>query len=120
MLSFRLKQTPALLKTLLRASCTEDSKLNTDLLASVDAVLISSYCHSKEQIKLGLDLLHFLGGLISMMAESEFIQLLSFLQASMILWIVDEDTLLSDDEHRDLVSRSLFDIFQSMNSFFLF
>lgn len=98
-----LKQTPALLKTLLRASCAEDSKLNTDLLACVDAVLISSYCHSKEQVELGLDLLHFLGGLISMMAESEFVQLLSFLQASMILWIVDEDNLLSDNEHRDLI-----------------
>jgi hypothetical protein len=45
-----------------------------------------------------------------MMADSEFVQLLTSLQAGMILWIVDEDTLLSDDEHRDLVSLRLADI----------
>lgn len=117
--TFRLKQTPALLKTLLRVSSAGDSKLNTDLLASVDAVLVSSYCHSDVKVKLGLDLLHFLGGLIPMVAESEFIQLLSSLQAGMILWIVDEDTLLSDDQHSDLVSLSLANICQNMNPYFI-
>lgn len=105
------------MKTLLRASSAEGSKLNTDLLVSVDAALVSSYCHSEEQVHFGLDLLHFLGGLIPTMADSEFVQLLTSLQAGMILWIVDEDTLLSDDEHRDLVSHSLADICQNMNSF---
>lgn len=117
--TFRLKQTPTLLKTLLRVSSAGDSKLNADLLASVDAVLLSSYCHSGEQVELGLDLLHFLGGLIPMVAESEFVQFLSSLQAGMILWITDEDTLLSDDQHRDLVSLSLANVCKSMNSYFI-
>jgi len=108
--ALRLAQTPALLKILLRVSSAEDSKLNTDLLASVDVVLVSSYCHSEEQIELALDLLRFLGELIPTMVESELVQLLSSLQACMIRWIVDEDTLLSDDEHRDLVSHGLADI----------
>jgi hypothetical protein len=112
--TFRLKQTPALLKTLLRVSSAEDSKLNTDLLTSVDAVLVSSYCHSEVQVELGLKMLHFLGGLIPMVAESEFVQLLSSLQAGLILWIVDEDTLLSDDQHRDLVSFSLANVCQKL------
>jgi hypothetical protein len=119
MLNFRLRQTPALLKTLLRASSIKDSKLNIQLLASVDAVLVSSYyCHSEEQVQLGLDLLHFLGELIPMMAKSEFVQFLSFLQAGMMLWIVDEDSLLSDDEHSDLVSLSLTDSLQHIELIF--
>ena len=117
--TFRLKQTPALLKTLLRVSSAGDSNLNTDLLASVDAVLVSSYCHSEVQVELGLDLLHFLGGLIPMVAESEFVQFLSSLQTSMMLWIIDEDTLLSDDQHRDLVSLSLAKICRNMNPYFI-
>lgn len=117
--TFRLKQTPALLKTLLRVSSAEDSKLNTDLLTSVDAVLVSSYCHSEVQVELGLKMLHFLGGLIPMVAESEFVQLLSSLQAGLILWIVDEDNLLSDDQHRDLVSFSLANVCQNMNPYFI-
>ena len=116
--TFRLKQTPALLKTLLRVSSAGDSKLDTDLLASVDAVLVSSYCHSEIQVEMGLDLLHFLGGLIPMVAESEFVQLLCSLQVGMILWIVDEDTLLSDDQHKDLVSLSLANVCQNMKPIF--
>ena len=85
-------------------SSAEDSKLNTDLLASIEAVLVSSYCHSKEQTELGLDLLHLLAELIPKTVESEFVQLLSSLQAGLIRWIVDEDTLLSDNEHKSLVS----------------
>ena len=95
------------MKTLLRVSSAEDSKLNTDLLAFVDAVLASSYCHSEEELELGLDLLHFLGELIPMTVDSEFVRFLSSLQDGMIRWIVDEDTLLSDDEHRDLVGLCL-------------
>jgi hypothetical protein len=97
--TFRLKQTPALLKTLLRVSCG-DSNLNIDLLASVDAVLVSSYCRSEVQVELG----HFLGGLIPIVTKSKFVQFLSSLQTGMMLWIIDEDTLLSDDQHRDIVS----------------
>lgn len=108
------------MKTLLRASSAEGSNLNTELLASVDAMLVSSYCHSEEQVELGLDLLHFLGELILIIAESEFVQLLSSLQAGMILWIVDQDTLLSDDEHRDLVSISSTDICQNFELAFYF
>lgn len=115
--TFRLKQTPALLKTLLRASSTGDSTLNIDLLTSVDAVLVSSYCHSDEHVELGLDLLHFLGGLIPMVADSEFVQFLSSLQAGMTMWIIDEDTLLSDDQHKNLVSLSLVNFWQSMNPY---
>ena len=118
--TFRLKQTPALLKTLLRVPSAGDSKLNTDLLAFVDAVLVSLYCHSEVQVELGLDLLHFLGRLIPMVAESEFVQLLSSLQASMILWIVDEDTLLSDDQHSDLVSLSFANACQKHEPIFYF
>ena len=59
---------------------------------------------------MGLDLLHFLGELIPMTVEHEFVHFLSSLQAGMIRWIVDEDTLLSDDEHKDLVSLNLVDI----------
>jgi hypothetical protein len=103
--TFRLKQTPALLKTLLRVSC-RDSNLNIHLLASIDALLVSSYCHSEVQVELGLDLLHFLGGLIPIVTKSEFVLFLSSLQTGMMLWIIDEDTLLSDDQHRDLVSLS--------------
>jgi hypothetical protein len=106
------------LKTLLRVSSAGDFKLNADLLACVDAVLVSSYCHSGVQVELGLDLLHFLGGLIAMVAESEFVQFLSSLQAGMILWITDEDTLLSDDQHRDLVSLSLANVCQSNEPIF--
>jgi hypothetical protein len=98
---------------------TGDSKLNTDLLASVDAVLVSSYCHSDVHVESGLDLLHFLGGLIPMVADSEFVQFLSSLQAGMILWIIDEDTLLSDDQHKDLVSLSLANFCQDMNPYFI-
>jgi hypothetical protein len=80
-----------------------DSNLNIDLLASVDAVLVSSYCHSKVQVELGRD---FLGGLIPIVTKSEFVQILSSLQTGLMLWIIDEDTLLSDDQHRDLVTLS--------------
>lgn len=117
--NFRLKQTPVLLKNLLRVSCG-DSNLNTDLLASVEAVLVSSYCHSEVQVELGLDLLHFLGGLIPMVPGSEFVQFLSSLQSGMMLWIIDEDTLLSDDQHRDLVSLVLANVCQNMNPYFIF
>jgi hypothetical protein len=78
-----------------------DSNLNIDLLASVDALFVSSYCHSEVQVELGLDLLHFLGGLIPIVMESEFVQFLSSLlvQTGMMLWFIDEDPLLSDDQH---------------------
>ena len=81
--------------------------MNSDLLASVDVVLVSSYCHSEVQVELALDLLYFLGGLIPIVSESEFVQFLSSLQTGIMLWIIDEDTLLSDDQHKDLVSLSL-------------
>jgi hypothetical protein len=75
--------------------------LNIDLLVSVDAVvLVSSYCHSEVKVEFG----HFLGGLIPFVTKSEFVQSLSSLQTGMMLWIIDEDTLLSDDEHRDIAS----------------
>lgn len=51
-----------------------------------------------------------------MIAGFGFVQFLSSLQTGMIRWIVDEDTLLSDDEHRDIVSLSLADITKKMNS----
>ena len=96
-----------------------NSNLNTDLLASVDAVLVATYCHSEVQVELALDLLHFLGRLIPVVSESEFVQFLSSLQTGMMLWIIDEDTLLSDDQHKDLVSLSLAKGY-AMNSKFFF
>jgi len=38
-----------------------------------------------------------------MTVEHEFVHFLPSLQAGMIRWIVDEDNLLSDDEHKDLI-----------------
>ena len=117
--TFRLKQTPALLKSLLRVSSAGDCNFNTDLLAFVDAVLVSSYCHSEVQVELGLDLLHFLGVLIPTVAEYEFVQFLCSLQTGMMLWIIDEDTLLSDDQHRDIVSISLAKVCRNINPYFI-
>jgi hypothetical protein len=51
--------------------------------------------------------------------KSEFVQFLSSLQTGMMLWIIDEDTLLSDDQHRDLVSLVLASVYRNMNAYFI-
>ncbi|KAF8158535.1 hypothetical protein B0H34DRAFT_807999 [Crassisporium funariophilum] len=100
-----LKSAPYIPKVLLQhMTAAEGHKPNSDLMTLVNDVLVASYCIVQEQRDLALEILRLVGRLIAGTATSDIVQLLCTIHTSLSCWIIDADTLLSDDEHNELVT----------------
>lgn len=89
-----------LLAQSLPASCSE---VNIKLLRLVDEALVLCYNASVEAKACALSILRSIGSVISKSNESELVQFLSVLQQGISCWIADEEMVLQENEHKELV-----------------
>lgn len=95
---------PRLLQCLLAqslpASCSE---VNAMLLSLIDEALVLCYNASVEEKACALSILRSISSVISKSNESEIVQFLSMLQQGISCWIADEEEVLQENEHKELV-----------------
>lgn len=73
------------------------------LLSVFDSVLQTSYpCIAEKKTRV-LDFLGLLSKLIAQARDSEMLQIIAAMPHGLCKWIADEETVLSDLEHRQLV-----------------
>ena len=97
-----------LLTQSLPASCSE---LNSKLLSLIDQALVLGYNTSVEEKAFALSMLRSIGSVISGSKETEIVQFLSTLQQGLSCWIADEEDVLRENEHRELVRPPFFSLF---------
>ncbi len=101
----RLKVQPkvlwSLLSQLVSAPCTVTTRR---LLTVTDDFLGSLYLCDVDSNAYGLKFLHLIGRLFTQSSGSELTELILAMPYGLCKWIADEDSILTQDEHRDVVS----------------
>jgi len=77
--------------------------VNAKLLRLIDEALVFCYNASVEEKACALSILRSIGSAISKSNESEIVQFLSVLQQGISCWIADEEEVLQENEHKELV-----------------
>jgi hypothetical protein len=74
-----------------------------NLLSIIDSVLQTSYPCVAERKTWVLECLRLISKLISQALDSEIIQIITVMPNGLCKWIADEDSVLTDFEHQEVV-----------------
>ena len=94
----------SLLSHLVHFPCTNST---LRLLSIVDSVLQTSYLCITERKTWALECLRLIAKRISQALDSEIIRIIAVMPYGLCKWIADEDLVLTDFEHREVVSQPI-------------
>ena len=110
--TFSLKNVPCvldgLLSHLVSSPCTNAT---LKLLSIIDSVLQTSYSCFAEHKTWALECLRLIADLISQAADFAIIPIIAVMPNGLCKWIADEDSVLTDSEHRDVVGLQILEKF---------